>query len=480
MAAKTEKRRPAGAAPSTSTPLPTLAPAALRLHRRGRPPGFVLIDPGEPCTIGRGAHVDVCFDDDGVSRVHAWLKCEADAWRLVDARSANGTFVARGAFATSLFTSARPLPPGEAHDLVVGDVIFFGDESAALEVVDAATAATSPTTAPPAPTSTSTSTGRTRRYHDDLDRAARARGPVLLIGPSGSGKTWAARRIHDGSGRRGRFVVVNAAALPEDPAQLRSVLLGHKKGSFTGATVDKEGSFVAAHGGTLFLDEVDSLGAAAQGFFLTLLEQSGDLLPLGADPGTRNPVLDVRIIAASKLPLAQAGLRKDLAFRLIDGAIVEVPSLRERPEDIDGLITALVADLRREDGVAADFSAAATAACAAAPWPGEVRQLRGLVRLLSREATAGGAARVDVNAVIERLAMLERALGDATPAAATVSATPAEPGAKKSRRLEATDVEAALAACDGNIQQAAARLGIARNTLVTKMDAFGIARPNRR
>jgi len=74
--------------------------------------------------------------------------------------------------------------------------------------------------------------------------------------------------------------------------------------------------------------------------------------------------------------------------------------------------------------------------------------------------------------------MLERALGDATTAAAVV-ATPAEPGVKKSRRLEATDVEAALAACDGNIQQAAERLGIARNTLVTKMDAFGIVRPGK-
>jgi DNA-binding NtrC family response regulator len=164
---------------------------------------------------------------------------------------------------------------------------------------------------------------------------------VLLLGPSGAGTTWAARRIHDQSGRRGAFVALNAAALPTDPAALRSVLLGHKKGAFTGADRDVVGAFVAADHGTLFLDEVDSLSAVGQGFLLTLLEQSGDLLPLGAPPlraGETPARRDVRVVAASKLALAQAGLRSDLAYRLVDGSLVELLALAARRADIPGLV----------------------------------------------------------------------------------------------------------------------------------------------
>jgi DNA-binding NtrC family response regulator len=485
-----------GAPTSTRTP-----PTALRLHRRGRAAGVVALDATTSWSIGRGASVDLCFDDDGVSRLHAHLKHESGAFVLVDARSANGTFIVDGddrgdddvgsdAGRRALFSRARLVLPGEPLSLGAGDVVFFGDAFAALEALERWDESATLTTSTTSTTSEFTSEAG-RRFALALLRAARARGPVLLIGPSGSGKTWAARRIHDDSGRTGRFLALNAAALPQDPVQLRSVLLGHKKGSFTGATSDVEGAWNAAHGGTLFFDEIDSLAPAGQAFLLTLLEQSGDLGALGDVAGARPPRRDVRVIAASKTSLQQANLRQDLAWRLVDGAIVELPSLHERREDLPALVRTLLHELAREDGAAAVFGTDAVEAIVAASWPGQVRQLRGVVRVLSREALSEGRAGVRGDDVRARVEALSRALGT-TPSATTTAATTtaattatatatafAPPPRKKPRALTADDVRAALAAEDGNIARAAERLGVVRNTLIAKMDAFGIARPGR-
>jgi DNA-binding NtrC family response regulator len=503
----------AGAPPPTP---PTTAPAALRLHRRGRPPGTVHLDALASWSIGRGAAVDLCFDDDGVSRLHAHVKHEDGAFVLVDARSANGTFVVDGTDRDgdadvdrddgrrALFARARLVVPGEPLVLGVGDVVFFGDAFAALEVVAAPATATTTTT--PTTRTTTTTSEAGRRFAAALERAARARGPVLLIGPSGSGKTWAARRIHDASERAGRFLALNAAALPEDPVQLRSVLLGHKKGAFTGATHDVEGAWNAADGGTLFLDEIDSLAPGGQAFLLTLLEQSGDLGALGDVAGARTPRRDVRVIAASKTSLTGAHLRPDLAWRLVDGTIVELPTLDERRADLPALVDALLVELAGEDGAAASFSRGALNAVVEAAWPGQMRQLRGVVRVLAREALAEGRAVVDAHDVRARVDALARALGpagspaplptttpapttttttapDAPPATATATTTTtttmASAPRKKPRALTVDDVRAALEAEGGNIARAAERLGVVRNTLIAKMDAFGLPRPGR-
>ena len=449
-------------------------PNALLLFRRGRPVGALRLTSGTVFTLGRSAGADLCFDDDGVSRLHAHLKDDEGAWVLTDARSANGTFVVEDggdadteAKRARLFAVARRLAPGEPCVLGVGDVIFLGDVHASAQAAERAH--------DPAPVAEGTSARRSRYAHD-LARAARGRGPVLLLGASGTGKTWAARRIHDESGRPGPFVALNAAALPHDPAQLRSVLLGHKKGAFTGATHDLPGAFRNAEGGTLFLDEVDSLAEPAQAFLLTLLEQSGDLTPLGGGPTDGPARLDVRVLAATKTPLAETALRRDLAFRLTDGAIVEIPSLAECRSDIPALVRGLLDELRREDGAAAPFADDALEACAAASWPGEIRQLRGLVRLLSREALEEGRAEVRAADMSARLAAQARALGRPRTLAREEPTLPR----KRSRALTRDDVVNALADAGGNLQHAADALGVARNTLVAKMDAFGIERPGKR
>jgi len=450
------------------------APRAVRLLRGGVAGGVVSLRDEQPLVIGRGHSADIVFIDDDVSRLHGHLKKSGGAWRYTDARSQNGSFLARGEAAASTkeaFASAVAI----VDEVVVapGDVVFVGGSGSALVFVDDAVA----------PITVAAHSAVGRALDDALARAARASGPVLLLGPSGAGKTWAARRIHDESGRRGAFVVLNAAALPTDPTALRSVLLGHKKGAFTGADRDVVGAFVAADHGTLFLDEVDSLSPAGQGFLLTLLEQSGDLLPLGAPPLRAGETLakrDVRVVAASKTALAQAGLRSDLAYRLVDGSLVELPALSARRADIPGLVAGFLDELAREDGRAAAIDDDALAACVDAPWPGQVRQLRGVVRLLAREAADRRIRRVDVEG---RLAALARALGEApaspTSAPTTVTATATAPSPKKARQLTAEDVRAALDASGGNLQHTADRLGVARNTLVAKMAAFGIARPRK-
>jgi DNA-binding NtrC family response regulator len=504
------RRRPRGSddAPPTT---PSTAVTALRLLRHGRPAGAIQLDVSASYAVGRGAGCDVVFDDDNVSRLHAHLRVESGVWVLVDARSANGTFFVDGddvgdddagtdAGRRALLSRARLLVPGDPRPLADGDVVLFGDAHAALQATSTSamttmtTMTTRPTEAPPEGARSPAG----QRFARDLQRAATAKGPALLLGPSGSGKTWAARRIHDGSGRRGRFVALNAAALPQDPAQLRSVLLGHRKGAFTGATHDVDGAWTAADGGTLFLDELDSLAPGGQAFLLTLLEQSGDTGALGEVAGARVVRRDVRFIGACKTSLQQAQLRPDLAFRLVDGAIVEVPPLEERRQDIPGLIAQLLHELRAEDGDVAGFADDAVAACAAAAWLGHVRQLRGVVRLLAREALAERRA-VRADDVAARIAALGRALGlpdgasttahASTPPATTAApatdgrtdhAAPSGAAMKKPRALTADDIRAALQATDGNIHHAAARLGVARNTLVAKMDAFGVPRPTAR
>lgn len=465
----TRKRRPG----EPIEPTARRSPAALLLHRRERPIGEVRLSSGVAYTLGRSAGADLCFDDDGVSRVHAHLKEEEGAWVLVDARSANGTFVAEAGDArsdagrASAFAGARRLLAGEPLVLGVGDLVFLGDAHAAVQATE--------TAAMPV-TLDASGSPRGARLARDLARAARGRGPVLLVGASGTGKTWAARRIHDDSGRPGAFVALNAGALPHDPAQLRSTLLGHKKGAFTGATNDVPGAFRSAERGTLFLDEVDSLAGPAQAFLLTLLEQSGDLVPLGGAPADAPGRLDVRVIAATKTPLGETTLRRDLAFRLTDGAIVEIPSLAARREDIPLLVRGLLEELRREDGAAAPFSEGAIATCVEADWPGELRQLRGVVRLLSREALEDGRATVGADEMLERIAAQARALGRPRTSAREASTTEL----KRPRQLTREDVADALAQTGGNLQHAARALGVARNTLVAKMDAFDIVRPGKR
>ena len=167
----------------------------------------------------------------------------------------------------------------------------------------------------------------------DLARkAARTELPILIQGATGTGKELLARAIHYNSSRRGSpLLVQNCGGMPDD--LLQSELFGHKRGAFTGAISDRLGLFRAADGGTVFLDEISEVSPAFQISLLRFL-QEGEVKPLGSDK-TQN--CDVRIIAASNRSLrtlvAQGSYRQDLYFRL-RGFELELPALRERPDDI--------------------------------------------------------------------------------------------------------------------------------------------------
>jgi DNA-binding NtrC family response regulator len=222
---------------------------------------------------------------------------------------------------------------------------------------------------------------RNERMRGVLRAAEKAAGstiPVLIEGESGVGKELIAGAIHGSGERRAKpFVAVNCGAIPENLVE--SVLFGHEKGAFTGATERHLGKFVEASGGTLFLDEVGELPQAAQVKLLRALQQDA-VEPVGA----RRPVkVDVRIVSATNRDLiadVKAGrFREDLFYRL-HVFPVTVPPLRERREDIVDLIRHFLARFCAEEGKRIHtVSAEALALLRGYRWPGNVRQLENAI-----------------------------------------------------------------------------------------------------
>ncbi|HYY51946.1 MAG TPA: sigma 54-interacting transcriptional regulator [Myxococcales bacterium] len=209
----------------------------------------------------------------------------------------------------------------------------------------------------------------------DFGRAeavARSLVPVVIRGETGTGKEVVAAGLHALSGRSGRFVAVNCAAL--SPSLVQSQLLGHRKGAFSGATDDAEGLIRSADGGTLFLDAVEELPAAAQPLLSRVLEQA-EVWPVGA---TQAVPVDIRVIAATQrdleLQVAEQHFRSDLLARL-SGLTVEMPALRERREDLGLLIRTLLERHAGEGNRQLSFTCDAARALLLHGWPRNVREL---------------------------------------------------------------------------------------------------------
>jgi DNA-binding NtrC family response regulator len=180
------------------------------------------------------------------------------------------------------------------------------------------------------------------------ERAAKSAIPILITGESGVGKELIARAVHGSSERAGKpFVAVNCGAIPENLVE--SILFGHEKGSFTGATDKHLGKFKEADGGTLFLDEVGELPLDMQVKLLRAL-QEGEIDPIGSK---RSQKVDVRIVSATNRDVAQAvqqgRFREDLYYRL-NVFPIEAPSLRERRDDMPALVEAFIRRFNVEEG----------------------------------------------------------------------------------------------------------------------------------
>ena len=208
---------------------------------------------------------------------------------------------------------------------------------------------------------------------DRIERIAASPASVLIQGETGSGKGLVARVIHDRSDRAERpFVHVNCGALQQQ--LLESELFGYEKGAFTGATGTKPGLFEVAHGGTLFLDEIGELTSAMQAKLLQVLD-SGALRRVG---GTRLHRVDSRVLAATNKSLKQevrdGRFRQDLFFRL-NVVHIEVPPLRERREDIPGLVSEFLKRYRMVGEPPKQISRRALSLIMEYHWPGNVREL---------------------------------------------------------------------------------------------------------
>ena len=220
-----------------------------------------------------------------------------------------------------------------------------------------------------------------RRIHDIINQSASSEARVLILGENGTGKELVARAIHNNSSRRnGPFVEINCAAIPEN--LIESELFGHEKGAFTGAVGAKKGKFELADGGTLFLDEVADMSLAAQAKVLRAIQE----LTFDRIGGTETITVDVRIVTATNKDILreiEAGrFREDLYFRL-NVVPINVPSLKERTEDIPLLVEYFMSLFKSKDGLIKRISPDGLEEMLNYSWPGNIRELKNFIERIN-------------------------------------------------------------------------------------------------
>jgi transcriptional regulator with PAS, ATPase and Fis domain len=288
-----------------------------------------------------------------------------------------------------------------------------------------------------------------------LRRLARTDVTVTLVGETGTGKDVTAHAVHEASARAAApFVVFDCGAVP--PNLVESELFGHERGAFTGAHAEREGAFERARGGTLFLDEIGELPLDLQPRLLRALDNRS-VRRVG---GGRDRQVDVRIVAATNRDLASLveakQFRQDLYFRLA-AAVVPLPPLRERLEDLPILVPQLLADLGRGF---VHVPEATYEALRAHAWPGNVRELKNVLSYALAFVDAG---------------VLEPGQLRFAPAASEASPLERLPlGGQSLTTLEQIAIRQTLALTRGNKVQAARMLGIASSTLYEKLKRHGL------
>jgi DNA-binding NtrC family response regulator len=312
-------------------------------------------------------------------------------------------------------------------------------------------------------------------------RAAKSSIPVLILGESGVGKEVIARAMHGASERAARpFVAVNCGALPENLAE--SILFGHEKGAFTGATDKHLGKFQEASGGTLFLDEVGELPLDIQVKLLRAV-QEGEIDPIGAKRPVR---VDVRFVSATNRDLAQAvkagAFREDLYYRL-NVFPIEAPPLRERRNDVPALVSHFVRRFNVEEGKRVlGVTAETLALLAAFDWPGNVRQLENAIYRAIVLSEAPYLQPYDFPAV-SGLQPPPPADGEAPAMAAGQGQPGDDPPVRvldergHLRTLDEIEhdlIQLAINLYGGHMSEVARRLGIGRSTLYRKVREQGL------
>jgi DNA-binding NtrC family response regulator len=391
-------------------------------------------------SIGANPANHVVLEDRLVSGFHCRLHPHEGRWRVKDLGSTNGTYL-DGARVTEA-------------DVDVGARIRVGAQELRVERPPARAPASLPGLVARDPA--------LAPVLDLLRRAAPSPLPVMILGESGSGKEVAARAVHELSGRSsGPFVPVNCGAISRELAEAE--LFGHERGSFTGAVSSAPGAFGAADGGTLFLDEIGDLPPPLQVKLLRALE-AGEVKPVGA---ARPRAIDVRVVCATHQDLRarvrEGAFREDLYYRL-RGVTVELPPLRARPHDILLLAEHFLPPRR-------SFAPDARTRLLAHRWPGNVRELRHVVQLAAllseSQVVRAHAIQFDAPPGAWEPRVCE---GDAP----SLPETAVDLRGKTLAELEELAIRSSLLRHAGNRRAVAQELGIARSSLLRKLDAFGL------
>jgi two-component system nitrogen regulation response regulator NtrX len=287
-----------------------------------------------------------------------------------------------------------------------------------------------------------------------IERLAPIPSPVLILGESGSGKDLVAREIHRRSGRKGTFLALNCAAIPENLVE--SELFGHEAGAFTGAEGTRKGAFENAHTGTLFLDEIGELPLPMQSKLLRVIED-GQVTRVGGSKATK---VDTRVLAATNRNLEdeveKTRFRQDLLFRINVHQIV-VPPLRERPSDITLLVEYFLPEICRKLGMKPK-TASPEVLETLSSWSWERNNVRELRNIVERMIIATEGDEIGVDAL--------------PPAPAGRSAAGGSPGGTFKEQRADAEREIVLAALDRNdwhITNTAKELGLADHSSLLRI-----------
>ncbi|MBI5708720.1 MAG: sigma-54-dependent Fis family transcriptional regulator [Candidatus Eisenbacteria bacterium] len=286
---------------------------------------------------------------------------------------------------------------------------------------------------------------------DDCAKLAKSDPPVLILGESGTGKELIARAMHRLSGRSGPFMAINSGSLPREI--IESELFGHVAGAFTGATKDKPGMFEVCDQGTVFLDEIAEMAPELQSRLLRFLE-TGESRRVGSN---KNISVDTRILAATNRE--RAALERGEAFRVhlyyrLAHAVIALPPLRRRGDDLAMLIPHFLEEACRSTKKRVRVSKEAMARLVSHSWPGNVRQLKSVIKRAVILASEG-----------QELTVRSFELDGAPAAGAPLSGL---------EQAEKRKVIEALAEARGSRTEAAKALRIPRTTLLNKIRRYGL------
>jgi two-component system, NtrC family, response regulator AtoC len=327
------------------------------------------------------------------------------------------------------------------------------------------------------------------RIRDLARRAAASSINVLILGETGVGKDVLARTIHRLSGRRGAFVALNCGGLA--PSLIESELFGHERGAFTGAAGSKVGLLESGNGGTVFLDEIGEMPAAQQAKLLRAIE-TREVLPVG---GVKPRAIDVRFVAATNRDLeeeaSEGRFRQDLFFRL-NGITLAIPPLRERTSEIAPLAETFIRQACTEGKRSPPtFSPAAMEHLLRYAWPGNIRELKNVIERAL--VLSDGPEIWPEHLPLDKMKTMPRVTNEDTPGRPVQGSSAVLEGSGFSgrgarrpavldeleRQTERQRIVDALAANAGNQTRAAVSLGMPRRTFVSKLEAYGIPRPQK-